>query len=155
LNDAIKETAEDRIVFSQFSMGQLGLYMATNQNWKYIYSAADKKEWLYDLASDPLETENRINDPDCQVHLQLLKNACMTRFLEDGYTDPIEDNDWRSFPIAELPEPDSDDGLLFQDPDDLDEQIKKLGIYERSTDFKKDAQYGLLQRLFDMAKPKG
>ena len=72
--------------FSQFSQNELGLYMAANKDWKYIYSAADHKEWLFDLANDPLEIENLIDEPDCADQVALLKNACIQRFQIDGYT---------------------------------------------------------------------
>lgn len=38
---------------------EYGMYMAVTQDFKYIYSAPDQKEWLFDLNIDPQETRNR------------------------------------------------------------------------------------------------
>lgn len=144
---------QDRIVFSQFSQNELGLYMATNKDWKYIYSAADQKEWLYDLANDPLEIENLINDPAFKEHSTRLKSACIKRFQDDGYTDPLEDDDWKRFPKTNPPEQYTDEGLLFQDPEELEKEINGLGQYARSSEFKKESRFRLLEKLCEAAKP--
>ncbi|MGY8694265.1 MAG: hypothetical protein ACKVGW_08720, partial [Verrucomicrobiia bacterium] len=120
--------------------------------WKYIYSAADDKEWLFDLANDPYEIVNRKDDPSCLSQLQALKDACIQRFKTDGYFKPLDGDDWKHFPPTSPPVPNSDDGQLFQDPDALEKQIKALGIYARSNGFTKDKRYGLLDRLFDASR---
>ncbi len=154
LFDLVKKAPEDRIVFSQFSQNQLALYMATNENWKYIYSAADNKEWLFDLSNDPHELRNAICDVENQPHLELLKQACIERFESSGYTTSLVGKDWKRYPITEPPARQSDDGLLFQDPAALDDEIKRLGRYSRSTEFKFEEKYGLLKQLCDVSKPK-
>ena len=141
--------SKNRIVFSQFSQGELGLYMATNREWKYIYSAADNKEWLYDLVHDPKEIDNLIDDPACQEAFRLLKKACIQRFVSDGYHTALEGDDWKRFTPKSPPRSESDDGLLFQDPNELEDQIEALGRYARSSDFTKDEQYQMLKRLFE------
>ncbi len=144
LEEAMEE-ADERIVFSQYSQGCLGLYMATNRKWKYIFSAADDKEWLFDLKNDPLELKDCFGEEKHQSHAMLLKRACLKRFCEDGYTDVVEGDDWKRFDSMEPPQPGTDDGMLFQDPDQLDRDIRELGQFARSTDFKSDERF----RLFD------
>ena len=52
--------AEGRVsrthVLSQFAQREFGLYLAVERDWKYIYSAADAKEWLFHTSADPHET---------------------------------------------------------------------------------------------------
>ena len=153
LEEVLKDKAKDRIVFSQFSQGPLGLYMATNRNWKYIYSAADDKEWLYDLANDPLELENCIQDPKSQAQLSLLKTACIERYRSAKNGNTIEGDDWKRYPATEPPLPGTDEGLLFQDPEELDKLIQALGPYARSIEFKKHPQFDLLARLCKISNP--
>ena len=46
--------------------------MAANKKWKYVYGAADDKEWLFDLENDPKEVVNKVSDEDCQaIYLKL------------------------------------------------------------------------------------
>ncbi len=159
LVDVMAASNEDRIVFSQFSQNELGLYMATSRNWKYIYSAADHFEWLFDLAHDPLELDNLVGEPAHSTHYNKLKRACIERFRSDGYTEPLDGDDWRRFPTTPLPSPDSDDGLLFQDPDELEKVIRDLGQYARSSAFTKDERFELLNKLCESSQrgktPKG
>ena len=154
LMQVLDSAHEDRIVFSQFSQNELGLYMAANKNWKYIYSAADQKEWLYDLVNDPLEVENAIDEPTCSGQLKTLKHACIERFQLDGYTEPLDGDDWKRFPETRPPAQYTDDGLLFQDPEDLQKEIDSLGKYARSSKFTKDSRFDLLGKLCDVSQPK-
>lgn len=153
LMDALGSANQNRIVFSQFSQNQLGLYMATDRNWKYIYSAADHKEWLFDLVKDPFEIENRIDDSEYAAPLKRLKQACIKRFQIDGYTEALDGDDWKHFPETELPMQYTDDGLLFQDPEGLEKDIDSLGKYARSTKFTRDSRFGLLERLCEISAP--
>ena len=149
---SLDSDADDRIVFSQFSRGQYGLYMAASKRWKYIYSAADNKQWLFDLANDPDELIDLSDDQAFDAQLESMKSACIERFRSDEYDQPIDGSDWRRYPKAELPEEASDEGLLFQDPPGLDRGIDALGAFARSTEFKKDPRYSLLNRLFDASR---
>lgn len=134
----------DRFVHSQFSQNQLGLYMVANKDWKYIYSAADDKEWLY---KDGDETINLSGDPAHKAVLEKLKKLAIDRFKKDGYDLPIEGDDWARFPNAEFPA-DPEDGLLFQDPKGLQKAIDDLGpAYARNELDKTDDKFNLLARL--------
>jgi arylsulfatase A-like enzyme len=45
-------------LFGQFQTGELGLYLAMTRDWKYVYSAVDRREYLLDRVRDPGETAN-------------------------------------------------------------------------------------------------
>ncbi len=154
LANLLEKTAEDRIVFSQFSQNGLGLYMAANARWKYIYSAADDKEWLFNLENDPQELDNKSGDPEFKTEYNALKLACIKRFQEGGYTGPLIGDEWKRFPRIEAPRKGTDDGFLFQDPVDLEEQIKTLGAFARSSEFTKDERFKLFDKLREVSAPK-
>jgi arylsulfatase A-like enzyme len=114
-------------VFSQFSARSTGLYMAADLRWKYIYSAADEREWLLDKETDPLETQNLAESSVHAGQLARMRSACIERFRRDGYTGAITGRTWRRFGVRTLPE-DPNYGLLFQDPAGLQQDIDSLGI---------------------------
>lgn len=147
LLSAMDDEAQDRIVFSQYSRGRYGLYMATERRWKYIFSAADDKEWLFDLEKDPQELNDCIGDQQQKAHADRLKQACLKRFREDGYVEAVEGDDWKRFPVVEGPKPLSDDGMIFQDPGKLDDQLKALGPYAPADDIKSREQFQLFGQI--------
>ena len=116
-------------VYSQYSEGNTGLYMIAGRDWKYIYSAADRKQWLFDLRIDPRETKNWAGNPRYAGILQEMKGALIERFRRDGYEAAIDDGDWREYEAPVFPDPGGDDGLLFQDAPHLPELLRTLGAY--------------------------
>jgi arylsulfatase len=52
------DRAPHESIYGQFQTGELGLYLAMTSRWKYIYSAADSREYLFDRVRDPQETTN-------------------------------------------------------------------------------------------------
>jgi arylsulfatase A-like enzyme len=52
------ELEPDRVIHGQFQDGPLGLYASLNREYKYIYSAADRREYLVDRIRDRAETRN-------------------------------------------------------------------------------------------------
>ena len=121
----------DRVVFAQFSEGPLGLYLAADRRWKYVYSAADDRAWLFDLeAVDAAGGEVRdVGDaPEARPHRERLERALVDRFRRDGYTAPLDGDGWRRYPPTRLSErPDA--GLLVQDPPGLAGDLAALGPY--------------------------
>ena len=122
-------------VISQFSQRSLGLYMAADVEWKYIFSAADKKEWLFHLAGDPHELTNRVADPTAAAALARLRNGLIEQLRDDGYAWAVKDADWLDYGITRLPE-DRRAGVLFQDPSRLEKDIGSLGGYARVNRYK-------------------
>ena len=112
--------ASDRdTVYSQYSRGATGLYATVTRDLKYIYSAADNREWLFDLKVDPAETHNFAGNPRYQDRLQHLRRHLITRFLEDDYLEPLEGDGWRVFPPSRVPS-NGDASLLLQDPKEVE-----------------------------------
>ncbi len=107
-------SGEDRTVYGQLQVGDRGLYMACDQAFKYYYSAADQKEYLIDLKTDPEETRNCAENPLYQQDLQVMRSRLIGYFKDEGYTDPIEGGGWKVYEKWEIPtSPDA--GLLIQD----------------------------------------
>jgi len=109
------EAYNDRVVYSQFQWNALGVYMALNQEWKYFYSAPDRREFLFDRVNDPDEMRNKAGLPLCRAELQEMRNNLFEFYKNEGFTDAIEENQWKEFPQPSIPD-DPDAGLLIQDP---------------------------------------
>ena len=116
-------------VYSQFSEKESGLYMIVSRDYKYIYSAADRKEWLFDLKKDVNETKNWAGNPRYDVILDRLRCKLIERFENDKYDFAVLDGDWRVYDPPPYPDPALDDGLLFQDALHLTDILKSLGSY--------------------------
>lgn len=121
--------SEREYVYSQFSEQATGLYMIASQDYKYIYSAADRKEWLFDLRKDPQETKNWARNPRYTSIADTLRNLCIARFENDDYTDAVVDGSWREYDLPRFPDPATDNGLLFQDAPHLEDILKELNGY--------------------------
>ncbi len=89
-------------------------YMCLSEGWKYVYSAPDDREYLFDRVRDPLETRNRAGVEFCAEALSEHKNALLEHLAQGGETAGIENGTWRSFP-QRLVDSDPDAGLLIQD----------------------------------------
>ena len=123
---AAGDSARDT-VYSQYSEGATGLYMLAERDFKYIYSAADRKEWLFDLRIDPDETKNFAGNPRYESSLSRLRRKIIARFESDGYDLAVKDGAWHAYEPPAFPDPAGDDGLLFQDTLHLPELLRALG----------------------------
>ncbi len=121
---------QQRFVYSQFSQRGTGLYLITDGRWKYSYSAADRKEWLFDLEIDPRESHNLAYNLAYKGKASELRLALLRRFEQDGYSDPQENGAWRLYPRFEGPD-DPDAGLIQQEAPGLQAKIDELGPYAR------------------------
>ncbi len=104
----------DRTVYSQWYDGDKGTYMALNRRWKYYYSTADRREFLFDRVEDPQETRNRAENPFCRGATAEMRGALMDYYRSQGYTEPLDGDRWRHYPQPGFPS-DPDGGLLVQD----------------------------------------
>ena len=120
---------EREYTYSQFSEGNTGLYMIAGRDLKYIYSAADRKEWLFDLRIDPHESKNWAGNSSYDRQLGALRRTLIERFERDGYDLATDDGEWREFDPPVFPDPEGDDGLLFQDAPQLPDLLSALGPY--------------------------
>ncbi|MCE5257490.1 MAG: sulfatase-like hydrolase/transferase [Chloroflexi bacterium] len=104
-----------RTIYSQWNRSALGLYMALNRRFKYIYSAPDRREYLFDRRADPREERSRADVVFCRQDLRAMRESILGYFNAEGYTEPLESGGWKLFPQPVLPD-DPDAGLLIQDP---------------------------------------
>ena len=121
--------SEREFVISQVGEGNIGLYMIAGRDLKYIYSAADNKEWLFDLRIDPQETKNWAGNSRYEAELRAMRDRLIGRFAHDGYDQAVHNGAWREYEPPAFPDPAGDDGLLFQDAPHLPELLRALGPF--------------------------
>lgn len=102
-------------IFGQYEQEGYASYMLMDGRWKYIYSAPDDKEFLFDLVTDPDETRNKANSPLYFEKTAELRTRTVDYFRSEGYTEPLDHNGWKRYPQRSMPD-DPDAYLLFQDP---------------------------------------
>jgi arylsulfatase A-like enzyme len=108
------ETEREEVI-GQFQRGDYGMYMLVTGEFKYIYSAPDQKEWLYDLVRDPEETRNRAENSLYAGKTEEMRERLIAYFSQEGYEEPIENNGWKKHSRKQI-SADPDANLLFQDP---------------------------------------
>ncbi|MEE4195446.1 MAG: sulfatase-like hydrolase/transferase [Anaerolineae bacterium] len=136
LQKIINEDSERDFVYSQYGEEERGLYLITDGVWKYTYSAADKKEWLYNLVFDPQESRNLAYNGFYRNEVERLRKAQIKRYTDAGYTKAVENGDWKDYGITEC-NFQTDQQLLLQDlAEDLQGTIDALGEgYARQVEF--------------------
>lgn len=108
-------------VYSQWGEGQQAIYLIVSKDWKYIYSAGDHKELMFDRIADPQETRNAANLIASESVKAILKNELLTYLHGQGAADAVElkggQLDWKPYPKInqDFLKDDPDAGLLFQD----------------------------------------
>lgn len=103
------------LVFSQYNRAENGLYMAVGKRWKYIFSAPDAREMLFDLERDPREHTDLAGTPGHGRVLDIMRSRCLAHLHARSETAATDGEGWREYPRRSLPE-NPDAGLLFQDP---------------------------------------
>ncbi len=109
---------ERKTVFSQYSEGETGIYMAVNREWKYFYSAGDDKEFLFDRINDPQETNNKADLPIKESMKQPLLEYLKSENAKNAYVETESGLEWKKYPLYDesyLENP--NDSLMFQDHD--------------------------------------
>lgn len=112
---------DKRTVYSQFCEGPKAIVMAVSEDWKYVYSAGDQSEFLYDRRSDPLECTNVAASPSVQITRNEMKRGLLEFLARTGCESSVvaatdDSLDWRPYPRLDesyLAEPDA--RLLVQD----------------------------------------
>jgi arylsulfatase len=106
-------------VYSQFASEGRGIYMVVDQYWKYFYSAADDREFLFDRVTDPHETRNRAGLSLCRDIKAELKADLLGYLQRSGEEAAVAVDhghlDWRRYPVESGVSSDPDEGLLLQD----------------------------------------
>ncbi|WOO42722.1 sulfatase family protein [Rubellicoccus peritrichatus] len=130
--------------FSQFSDAAYGLYMVTDGEWKYIYSAPDEKEWLFSLNSEEREATNMADSDAAESVKERLRDALISRFQAVGYSTAVDGDKWRIYGKTVLAD-DPDYGLLQQDMPFLQNRIDELGPdYARNVTLSDEDSYRIL-----------
>jgi len=78
-----------RETFGQYERGEFAAYMIRTEQYKYVYSAPDETEYLFDVIHDPEETRNRASNPLFTGVVSELRERLMDHLSSDGYTEPM------------------------------------------------------------------
>lgn len=104
------------VVFGHYRFAEQGMYMAVTSRWKYIWSARDGKELLFDRLKDPDELRNRAYNVACTRPLGEMRAYLQAHLsTRPGAASVVNEKGWISYPPYNVPS-DPDAGLLFQDP---------------------------------------
>ena len=118
---AARNTQRDAIV-GQLGQESTGLYTLLTEEYKYIYSAADRQEWLFRRLPGSLDDRSLAGNPAYSRILNTYRHRLIEWFRADGYELPLDGNKWRDFPPPI--EPDTPDaGQLFQDGRSVSDQF--------------------------------
>lgn len=118
-----REGDSDRTVYGQFSHDNTGLYMARDLHYKYIFSAADNRDWLFDMSEEGNTEKNTFHHLS-ETHdlsgkrreiADSMKHRLITHFREKGANAAFDGNDFRRYPVLTV-DPYDDSLLLRQDP---------------------------------------
>lgn len=109
----------DRMVFSQLNQAGNAIYTAVDARSKYVYSAPDQRELLFDRRRDPRETHDLANLSWDKRLAPVREQDRMRRALHDflratGEDAALDGDAWRTYPKLELPA-NPDASLLYQD----------------------------------------
>lgn len=116
LRNVVAGKANREYVYSQYNRAENGLYLIASKNWKYIFSAPDQREYLFDCLNDPCEHHNLAQSPSHRETLLRLRKDCLNWLHEVGEDEATDGSGtWRQYPMRSMPsEPDR--GLIYQDP---------------------------------------
>lgn len=105
-------------IYSQFDTGENAVYMALSRRWKYVYSAPDQREFVFDRERDPSETRNVAHLPGNTPLTKGLRSG-LQEFLaktgENSNLDTTTADGWKARTPRVMPA-DLDEGLITQDP---------------------------------------
>jgi len=109
-------------VICQFQQDGKGLYGYITDEYKYIYSAPDNKEWLFRRVADKPEDRNLAGNSAFAAVTDELRGRLIERFRADGYERPLDGNGWKLFPKLEVPTT-PDAWQLYQDGADVTDRF--------------------------------
>jgi len=114
LHTLLDESSTRDAVFSQYRAEGTAIYTMVTDRWKYVYSAPDRKEFLFDRVNDPLETRNRAGLASTRKTLEKLRARTIAWLKAGGESAALEGDGWRRYPKLVVPK-NPDAGLLTQD----------------------------------------
>jgi len=95
LAEVVDGKANRTEVFSQYDHGGNAIYMAVDQRFKYVYSAADRATLFFDHANDPQERNNQAGSMQYREAEERLRRACIDFLRAGGETAAYDGDDWR------------------------------------------------------------
>ncbi|MFI5697457.1 sulfatase [Kribbella sp. NPDC051586] len=107
----LQDAQADRVVFGQFQQEELGLYAVITDEWKYIWSAPDGKEYLVDRRRDRAETVNHAYNVRLREVLLELRGQAAKHFPDLAETDFDKVSANRPLTIGAAPHDGGGDGL--------------------------------------------
>ena len=137
--------SERTTAFGQYEQQGYANYMAVDEDYKYIYSAPDEMEYLFDRNTDPDETRNKASNPLYVEKTAEMRQRLIDYFKAEGYTDPLDGDGWKLYGKKEMPA-DPDAYLLFQDPP---ESIPNIPGYETDGNAKRYFNFQWYERRYD------
>jgi len=109
-------TSDRDTVFGHYQGAEAGIYMAVSKQWKYIWSAADNQELLFDRIKDPDELRNRANNVACGAAARNMRKRLQDHIRTmPGHEQVVDADGWIVKEPVTLPD-DPDAGLIVQDP---------------------------------------
>ncbi len=116
LAEVAEGTSSREVVFGHYEGAQAGIYMAVSKEWKYIWSAADNKELLFDRIKDPGETRNRAYSIASATAVRTMRKLLQDHIRTmPGHENIVDENGWIvKEPVTLQDDPDA--GLIVQDP---------------------------------------
>ncbi|MBD3291413.1 MAG: sulfatase-like hydrolase/transferase [Armatimonadia bacterium] len=104
-------------VLVQYSQEESGLYGLIDDDFKYVFSAADDQEWLFRRWPGEPEERSLAGNQAYLKTTQEMREKLTDWFRADGYTDVLSEDGWRVYPPEERPSVDAnpDHGLLYQE----------------------------------------
>jgi len=85
------------VLFGQYGENEMAIYACMDQRYKYIYTAAEGREMLFDRLEDPQEQHDLSHEPRSQDHRQRLKQLLVTYFENEDHLGPPDGSDFREF----------------------------------------------------------
>lgn len=109
---------EREAVFSQFQAEGKAMWTSVTKEWKYVYSAPDERELLFDRVHDPEETRDRAGREATAVPLAATRRLLVDRLKKDGATDMLEGDEFKRYGKFDMPES-PDAGHIIQEAADM------------------------------------
>jgi len=122
LAEVANGNTDRQYVYSQLNKGGHALYMAADERWKFIYSAPDHREYLFDRKTDPDEMRSKIDIPPVREEQARMKRALVEKLQAVGETSGLDGDDFKRLQGPTI-DKNPDAGQIFQDHGWADEHI--------------------------------
>lgn len=101
--DDLREVPAGRPIFGQYQSGPMGMYSVITAEWKYIWSAFDRREILIDRVHDPRETMNLAYNVRRRAVLEDMRRCAAEHFDDLAGLDFDDATDNVPLPLGDPP----------------------------------------------------